>query len=145
MEAEMLRPFSILKKYNFKGSVRDLTFKCPINKVEELIDIASKKSCQAGYNCKQAGIYILPLERARALHVEFDLHCAAEDADAVKAIWLKAAEELMNNGAYFDRPYGPWAQMVYARAADYSAMLKKVKKDADPNNIMNPGKLCFAQ
>ncbi len=51
----------------------------------------------------------------------------------------------MNNGAYFDRPYGPWAPMVYERAAGYSAMLQKLKKETDPNNIMNPGKLCFAQ
>ena len=54
-------------------------------------------------------------------------------------------EELMNNRAYFDRPCGPWATMVYERAAGYSAMLQKLKKDADPNNIVNPGKLCFAQ
>jgi hypothetical protein len=145
LEAEMLRPFSILKKFNFKGSVRDMTFKCPLNKVEELIDIACKTACQAGYNCKETGIYVLPLERARGLHVEIDLHCSASHAGPMKKIWLKASEELMNNGAYFDRPYGPWAPMVYGRAANYSAMLKKLKKEADPNNILNPGKLCFAQ
>jgi len=32
---------------------------------------------------------------------------------------------------------------VYARAAGYSAMLQKLKQEADPNNIMNPGNLCF--
>ena len=145
LKAEMLRPFSILKKFNFKGQVLDLTFKCPLNKVDELIGIASKTACKSGYNCKEIGVYILPLERGRALHCEIDLHATPENADALKAAWLKAAEELMNNGAYFDRPYGPWAPMVYARAAGYSAMLQKLKKETDPNNIMNPGKLCFAQ
>jgi FAD/FMN-containing dehydrogenase len=144
LEAEMLRPFSILKKYNFKGQILNLTFKCPLNKVDELVGIASKKVCSNGYNCKDVGVYVLPLERGRALHCEIDFHAAPESAADLKAAWLKAAEELMNNGAYFDRPYGPWAPMVYARAAGYTAMLKKLKKETDPNNIMNPGKLCFA-
>ena len=46
-------------------------------------------------------------------------------------------------GAFFDRPYGPWADMMYRRNATYTEYLKKIKKDLDPNNIMNPGKLCF--
>jgi len=145
LAAEILKPASILKKFNFKGQVLDLTFKCPLNKVDELIGIASKTACKSGYNCKEIGAYILPLERGRALHCEIDLHATPADAEGLRADWLKAAEELMNNGAYFDRPYGPWAPMVYARAASYSAMLQKLKKETDPNNIMNPGKLCFAQ
>jgi FAD/FMN-containing dehydrogenase len=33
---------------------------------------------------------------------------------------------------------------MYGRAATYSQMLKKLKAETDPNNILNPGKLCFA-
>ena len=62
----------------------------------------------------------------------------------VKKLWQKASAELINNGAYFDRPYGIWAPLMYSRAADYSQMLKKLKAETDPNNILNPGKLCFA-
>ncbi len=142
-ESEMLRPWSVLKKFNFKGHVRDLSFKCPINKIDELIDIASKILLKNGYPQSNAGVYILPLERARALHCEIDLHCTDAEAAAVNAVWLKASEALMNAGAYFDRPYGPWAPMVYGRAAAYSTMLRKLKMETDPNNIMNPGKLCF--
>ncbi|MBM4311352.1 MAG: FAD-binding oxidoreductase [Deltaproteobacteria bacterium] len=142
-ESEMLRPWSILKKFNFKGHVRDLTFKCPVNKVDELIEIASKTSCDGGYNCTHIGVYVLPLERARALHCEIDLHCLMSEAATVNSLWLKVSEALMNAGAYFDRPYGAWAPMVYGRAAGYSDMLRNLKKETDPNNIMNPGKLCF--
>jgi FAD/FMN-containing dehydrogenase len=33
--------------------------------------------------------------------------------------------------------------MVYERATGYVMALKRVKKIFDPNNIMNPGNLCF--
>jgi FAD/FMN-containing dehydrogenase len=49
----------------------------------------------------------------------------------------------MNQGAFFTRPYGELASMIYERAAGYTMVLKRVKKVFDPKNIMNPGNLCF--
>ena len=45
--------------------------------------------------------------------------------------------------AFFDRPYGPWAQMMYDRSGVYARKLQDLKRELDPNNIMNPGRLCF--
>jgi FAD/FMN-containing dehydrogenase len=89
---------------------------------------------------------VLPLERGRAVHCEFDLHCDLEDAQEtrkVKSLWLKASEALINRGAYFDRPYGVWAEMVYKRAGNYTNKLMQLKKELDPQGVLNPGKLCF--
>jgi FAD/FMN-containing dehydrogenase len=52
------------------------------------------------------------------------------------------SEKLINDGAFFSRPYGPWADMVYCRTTTYTAKLKELKQIFDPNNILNPGKLC---
>ena len=49
----------------------------------------------------------------------------------------------MRLGGFFSAPYGPWADMVYSRAAAYTETLKVVKRAFDPDNILNPGKLCF--
>jgi len=50
---------------------------------------------------------------------------------------------LASYGAFFSRPYGESARAIINRdAATYWALLK-VKAMFDPNNIMNPGKLCF--
>ncbi len=61
----------------------------------------------------------------------------------VKSVWLKASEDLINRGAYFDQPYGAWAEMVYQRAGHYTTKLREIKRELDPNGILNPGKLCF--
>ncbi|NIR13642.1 MAG: hypothetical protein GWN86_06715 [Desulfobacterales bacterium] len=46
-------------------------------------------------------------------------------------------------GALFTRPYGDLADLVYEKTSSYTTALKKVKNLFDPNNIMNPGRLCF--
>jgi len=46
-------------------------------------------------------------------------------------------------GAFFDRPYGDWAEMMYKRTGTYTKKLKELKDEIDPHHIMNPGKLCF--
>ena len=147
IEAELLRPWGVLKKFNYKGSVHDLNFKAPINKVAELEGLLKDRATAAGYQASDIGAYLLPLERGRAIHCEFDLHCPVSEGaerELVRQLWKNASSDLINEGAYFDRPYGIWASLMYSRAATYAEMLKKLKAETDPNNILNPGKLCFA-
>lgn len=143
---EILHPWGILKKFNYRGSVHALTFKSSLKDIAGL-EAVLKETCSArGYSTSAVGGYILPLERGRAVHAEFDLHCDLSDGpetDRVKRLWLTASEKLINRGAYFDRPYGPWADMVYQRAGNYTSKLREIKRALDPQGILNPGKLCF--
>jgi FAD/FMN-containing dehydrogenase len=56
---------------------------------------------------------------------------------------LHCIEALVRNGAFFSRPYGPWAPLVYQDQSEEVVALKKLKNIFDPNGILNPGKLCF--
>ncbi|UCD59250.1 MAG: FAD-binding oxidoreductase [Candidatus Hydrogenedentota bacterium] len=49
----------------------------------------------------------------------------------------------MENGAFFSRPYDLLAGEICNRDAASRESLRKLKRIFDPNNIMNPGKLCF--
>ncbi|GAG46895.1 unnamed protein product, partial [marine sediment metagenome] len=42
-----------------------------------------------------------------------------------------------------NRPYGPIVDELSRRNGDYTTTLKKLKKLFDPNQILNPGNLCF--
>ena len=53
------------------------------------------------------------------------------------------AQAVLDRGALFTRPYGFLAGLVYPRAQDYTAALKKVKALLDPSDILAPGRLCF--
>lgn len=143
---EILHPWGILKKFNYRGSVHPLTFKSSLASVAHLEGALTEMCTAQGYSPSAIGGYILPLERGRAVHCEFDLHCDLnnrQEASGVKRLWLAASSQLINQGAYFDRPYGPWADMVYQRAGHYTTKLKEIKQALDPKGILNPGKLCF--
>ena len=143
---ELFRPWSILKKSNYKGSVHDLSFKSPLKRVPQFLQIVESIATKHGYGLDEIGGYVLPIERGRACHCEFDFHCDLEnelEKKKVENLWLEASGSLIDAGAFFDRPYGAWAEMMFSRTENYTKKLKALKKAMDPNNIMNPGKLCF--
>ena len=89
-----------------------------------------RRVCDAGgYDSASLGGYVLPLERGRAVHCEFDLHGDPGDEQEkqrVKSLWLAASEELMRGGAFFDRPYGAWAAMLYPAPACIRKSLRRL-------------------
>ena len=92
------------------------------------------------------GIYLQPQHQGVSCHCEFSLPFDPADrteAARVKELFTRASEELLKQGAYFSRPYGIWADMVYQRDARSTLLLKGVKEILDPNDVLNPGKLCF--
>jgi len=147
MAAFLLRPFDMCRKFCFKGSVHPLSFKSPLKRLPEFAPLIHAVPAEHNYPASDIGIALLPLERGRAVHVECDLHCDPSDDtewNTVQDLWLSLSDTLIGKGALFDRPYGAWAEMIYPRAGTYTTKLKQIKKELDPNNIMNPGKLCFA-
>lgn len=142
----LLRPWEMLKKFCFKGSLHPLSFKSPVKRIPEFNALVHAALAEHGYPERDLGTYLLPLERGRAVHCEYDLHCDHSDQQErkrVQHLWLTVSEALIARGALFDRPYGAWADMIYPRTGTYTTKLRELKKELDPNNIMNPGKLCF--
>jgi FAD/FMN-containing dehydrogenase len=147
---EMLRTAwseeKIYWKFGYKGSCQDIYFHTTMSHVPKFTELIIQIAARNGYPINELGFYIQPLERGRACHFECNFYYNPKDSRAVKSIrklYVETAEILLENGAFFTRPYGPIADMVYDRAASYTMALKKTKNWLDPNNIMGSGKLCF--
>ncbi|MCP4714731.1 MAG: FAD-binding oxidoreductase [Deltaproteobacteria bacterium] len=133
-------------KTRFKSSMQDIFFITTMDRAQGYVDIAQGYAASYGLNINEMGVYMQPLERGRACHLSFSLPCdlsCEKDRATIAELHSELSEKLIAEGAFFTRPYGPWADMVYRRSATYTATLKDLKKVFDPNNILNPGKLCY--
>ena len=133
-------------KNRLKGSSQDVFFITTMDRAKEFQQKVMEVCGEFNYPTQDMGIYLQPLERGRACHLEFSFPCdlnAEREREKIRELYLSLSEALINMGGFFSRPYGPWADMVYQRAATYTSTLKEVKKVFDPNSIMNPGKLCY--
>ena len=135
-----------MKKFCYRGSVHDLSFKAPLARVSEFQELLVQVASEYEYPAEDIGGYVLPLERGRAMHCEFDFHCDHADVverEAARRLWQEAGERLVGAGAFFDRPYGPWAEMMYSRSGTYARKLQELKKDARPEQYYEPGQAVF--
>ena len=133
-------------KFHYKGSCHDIFFYTTLNRVPEFTKAMDKVAVKYGYPTRDIGFYLQPVNRARIAYCQYGFHCDPSDTrevERVRRLYLDASELAISMGGFFTTPYGPWADMVYSRAATYTAVMKVVKEAFDPNNILNPGKLCF--
>ncbi len=133
-------------KLRYKGACQDIFFLTTLDRVSSLVKVMYDAAEKHGYPSSDIGIYVQPMVQGTSCHCEFNLFynpANAREAARVKELYVQAGEALMNAGAFFSRPYGALADMAYRRDGETTAALRKVKRIFDPNNIMNPGKLCF--
>lgn len=133
-------------KLRNKGACSVISFHTLLEKVPELTQATRDFVACAGYQVKDMGCYLQPLERARACFCEYGLSYNPENSEEValvKKLYADLSDFLFDQGVLFTRPYGAQAEIVYGRAAPYTSTLRQLKNIFDPNNIMNPGKLCF--
>jgi hypothetical protein len=133
-------------KLRCKGACEDIFFITNFQSVGETIACMNKAADEAGYPVTDLGIYIQPLVQGCNYHVEFNLFYDLEnrrEKNRVKELTADVINPLISRGAFFSRPYGETARSILNKDAATVQALKKVKGIVDPDNIMNPGKLCF--
>jgi FAD/FMN-containing dehydrogenase len=133
-------------KLRYKGACQDVFFIANFQSVGETITGMYQAADDSGYPVTDLGIYIQPLVQGCNYHVEFNLFYDPEnpkEANRVKELAAHVISPLVSRGAFFSRPYGESARAILNKDAASVQALKRVKTILDPDNVMNPGKLCF--
>ncbi|GAB6154844.1 hypothetical protein JCM17380_35940 [Desulfosporosinus burensis] len=133
-------------KNRLRGGCQDIFFITKPEKAPDFIKIVETVAAKHDYPLADIGKYIQPIEHNRACHMEFNFFYDPENEQEktmIAKLNREASVALMNAGGFFSRPYGEIAPIVFDRAGNYTMALKRVKKVFDPNNILNPGNLCF--
>jgi FAD/FMN-containing dehydrogenase len=133
-------------KLREKGGATEIFFLTTLDRVPGFIDAVNVVARTHRYPTDAIGVCVQPQHTGTAQHVEFTLPFDPRnraDVATARGIHDQASRALAREGAYFSRPYGAWADLVYSRDASARAVLRTAKRIVDPNNILNPGKLCF--
>jgi FAD/FMN-containing dehydrogenase len=133
-------------KLRYKGASQDVFFLTINDKLEAQIEVMNEMAEKAGYPTSDMGVYIQPIVQGTGCHCEFNLFYDprnASERNRVRELNNAAVKALMAKGAFFSRPYGENAGMIINRDAASVSVLNKLKNMFDPNNVMNPGKVCF--
>lgn len=133
-------------KLRYKGACEGIFFLTLNDKLGVLIEAMNDLAIKSGYPVSDMSVYIQPIVQGTGCHCEFNLFYDpgnSSELNRVRELSTSAVKALMAKGAFFSRPYGENAGMILNRDAATVAVLKKFKKIFDPNNVMNPGKLCF--
>ena len=133
-------------KLRLHGACAEIFFLTTLDKACGLVDTQRRMAADRLYAAEDIGVYIQPTVHGANCHVHLDLgYAPASQHDAEKVAWLidEGAATLARAGAFFSRPYGPWARVAYAGDPQVAIAQRKLKQIFDPNGILNPGKLCF--
>jgi hypothetical protein len=133
-------------KIRYKGACEEIFFLTIYDKLESQIEVMYGLAEKVGYATSDMGVYIQPIVQGTSIHCEFNLFydpVNPSEVQRVKKLSALAVKHLIAHGAYFSRPYGESAGMIMNRNAASVIALTRIKKILDPNNVMNPGKLCF--
>jgi len=133
-------------KLRCQGACHDIFFVTTYDKLPELIRTMYDAVDEAGYPASDMGVYLQPIVQGTNLHCEFNLFYDPENpsqSERVRELAISTVNDLMAKGAFFSRPYGESSPIIINRDAATVTALKKVKSILDPNNVMNPVKLCF--
>lgn len=133
-------------KLRYKGSVRDIFFHTTLENAPGFLSTMLETAGVHNYPSSDVGVYLQPQHQGVVYHCEFSLPFASDDKSEgarARGLFSDASKRLIDEGAYFSRPYGEWADPAYNRDAASRDALRTVKKIVDPNNVLNPSKLCF--
>lgn len=133
-------------KQRYKGASQEIFFLTPLNKTPDHVITMETGANEYHYPAPDIGLYIQPVHQGVGCHCEFILPfnpMNPAEKLRLQTLFCETSQRLFRQGAFFSRPYGIWAEMVYNADARTMMVTQKVKGIFDPHNVMNPGKLCF--
>jgi FAD/FMN-containing dehydrogenase len=133
-------------KMKYKGACQDIFFVTTLDKTPGFVEAVRKELGGCRYPATDVGIYLQPRVQGCSCHCEFSFPYDPSDKagkEILRTFLPTAARRLADSGAFFSRPYGPWADITYGMNAETTAALRKIKGIFDPRGVLNPGKLCY--
>jgi hypothetical protein len=130
-------------RHVIKGHCLSVFFLSLLNNSEKYIALVREAARSFNISGEQIGIYIQPVIQNHACHIEFMVPFNPDDGPEVenmKNFETDVTWRLIKARAFFSRPYGTAAEMVFKNNPGNTELIRVIKSLFDPENILNPGK-----
>lgn len=113
-----------------------------MDKLSNFSSCAETIAEECGLSREDLCVYAQPMQMARCCHIEFIINADEKTVDTMEELLGMA---LLDNHAFFSRPYGKITESVYERYAGQKSFMPSIKEFFDENRLMNPGKLVYEE
>lgn len=133
-------------KLDLAGNCLEVMFTTTLDRAQGFYAMFCGVAEECNFPVDQIGAYIQPMNQGTNTHIGFDIFYNLDDTESAISLLAKGQKKLLDEGAYFSRPYGIITDAVFEKASPTTVTaMKRVKSIFDPNNILNPGTLCFKE
>ena len=131
------------------GICKEIIFTTTLDQVQRLYAEFAATADKFGFPKEQIGAYVQPVVQGTSTHCGFDLYFDPKNVEEVESannLLREGRKKLLEEGAFFNRPYGSITDAVFEKTSpEMVQAIKNVKTIFDPNHILNPGTLCFKE
>jgi len=126
-----------------RGNSLSIFFLSTLDRMPTFRKIFVNTALEFGIPEVEIGTYVQPIVQNHSCQMEFmipfDSSCEAE-IECMKQIERQAVIQLMEAGAFFSRPYGSAAELVWAQNPANTQLVKTIKGIFDPKRVLQRGK-----
>jgi FAD/FMN-containing dehydrogenase len=122
------------------GGCLSIFFQSTLNRMPAFLKVFAETVAEFGFATSEIGIYIQPIVQNHACHMELMIPCKPEQIDQLRQLERQATIRLMKSGAFFSRPYGSAAQLVWSQNPSNTRLVRIIKGIFDPNQVLQRGK-----
>jgi len=130
-------------RHTLLGHCLSIFFLSTLDRTPPLQQTFLESAEEYGVSASQVGMYIQPIVQNHGCHMElmvpFDPG-SSEDVSRMVALEKHAVARLIAAGAYFSRPYGSAAELVWSQNPANYQLVKTVKTIFDPGRVLQRGK-----
>jgi len=130
-------------RHVLKGHCLSVFFLSLLNNSEKYISVVRESAGSFNIPGEQIGIYIQPVIQNHACHIEFMFPFNPGDGREVENMKNFEADvtgRLVKARAFFSRPYGKAAEVVFKNNPANTELIRVIKGLFDPENVLSPGK-----
>ena len=125
------------------GSSLSIFFISTLNRMPSFRRIFMENALEFGIPEGKVGTYIQPIAQNHACHMEFIIPFSSSsevEIECMKQFERQVVSRLMEAGAFFSRPYGSAADLVWKQNPANYQLVKIVKGIFDPRGVLQRGK-----